>query len=262
MIEGGERGTNERSPGIQSVGRAIAALEIIAQEGGHARLQDIAERAGLKKSTTHNILATLASLGYVRRRDSDARYYLGERILNLARVIGDDDSLRGRLRPVLEAIRMRANETVFLAVPSGDHIYFIDGIDADDPEGKCSRIGAHRPLEGSSIGLVFLSFIPELRRRVLSTRPDVFGPEFDSEIETVKRRGFALGEQNASNDHCCVAVPVFEGGKVCAAFGVRGPSDRLTREVLNEVAWMMIEQVGRIRPRNENEPWWFLPATA
>jgi IclR family acetate operon transcriptional repressor len=249
----------QEKKGIQSIERATALLEIIAEEGGSARLQTIAARANLKKSTAHNILATLERLGYVRRRATDSQYHLGDRIMNLSRMIGDDGSLRARLRPTIEAISMRSGESVFLAVPSGDQIFYIDGIDADDPNRGCDRIGARRPLEGSAIGLVFLALISELRQRVLSIRPDALNDKVDEEIAIVKTRGFAIDRQSASPDINCVAVPVFEGGRVCACIAVRGNSDRLTGDMLNDTAWMMIRVIGMNQAQPQLRTWRPLP---
>lgn len=53
---------------IQSIERAVGLLEIIAQQGGGARLRDLAVISGLGKTTAHNILQTLEQLGYVHRR--------------------------------------------------------------------------------------------------------------------------------------------------------------------------------------------------
>src|SRR5947208_2164418 len=47
---------------IQSIERATAILEIIAQEGGAARLQHIAEHTKLGKTTAHTLLQTLDEL--------------------------------------------------------------------------------------------------------------------------------------------------------------------------------------------------------
>ena len=48
---------------IQSIERSAAILEIIAQEGGSARLQQISGISGIGKTTVHNILQTLDHLG-------------------------------------------------------------------------------------------------------------------------------------------------------------------------------------------------------
>ena len=145
---------------IQSIERAVAILEILAREGGAASLKHIAERTGLGKTTAHNILKTLDELGYVRRRVGDTRYHLGGRILNLARIAGDDSALRIRLRPALEAIAGKTGETVYLAAPSGDETYYLDTIESGQTLRTTCRVGERERLEGSAIGLGFLAFMP------------------------------------------------------------------------------------------------------
>lgn len=241
----------DRSRGVQSIERATAILEIIAHEGGCARLQTIAMQASLNKSTAHNILATLERLGYIRRRQTDSKYYLGDRIMNLSRILGDDASLRTRLRPTLEAIASRAGQSVFLAVPSGDQIFYLDGIDLEDSNQGCSRIGARRPLEGSAIGLVFLALIPELRQRVLSVRPRAISEQVQADIDSVKARGFAI-DIGVARSINCVAVPVYDAGRVAACIAVRGPADQLTRSALNEMGWIMLRIVGRYQSKKQD----------
>ena len=83
-----------------------------------------------------------------RRRAGDTRYHLGDRILNLARVAGNDGELRRRLRPVLERLAEEIGETVFLAVPSGDEVYFHTGY--RDAEGQSGLLRAWY-LDGSDL---------------------------------------------------------------------------------------------------------------
>lgn len=192
---------------IQSIERAVAILETIAREGGEASLKHIAERTGLGKTTAHNILKTLDELGYVRRRVSDTRYHLGGRILNLARIAGDDSALRIRLRPALEAIARKTGETVYLAVPSGDETYYLDTIESGQTLRTTCRVGERERLEGSAIGLVFLAFMPGLGKRVLATRADALGPDIRSEIDKVERVGFARDLETYQRGLHCAAVP-------------------------------------------------------
>ncbi|WP_312608974.1 IclR family transcriptional regulator [Agrobacterium pusense] len=226
---------------IQSIERAVAILEIIAREGGAASLKHIAERTGLGKTTAHNILKTLDELGYVRRRVGDTRYHLGGRILNLARIAGDDSALRVRLRPALEAIAKKTGETVYLAVPSGDETYYLDMIESGQTLRTTCRVGERERLEGSAIGSVFLAFMPGLGKRVLATRANALGPDVRSEVDKVERVGFALDLETYQPGLHCVAVPWREGGEVRAAIGLSGPSTRLPRDQLTDIAWMMMK---------------------
>lgn len=232
---------------IQSVERAVAILERLAREGGAASLKHIAERTGLGKTTAHNILKTLDELGYVRRRVGDTRYHLGGRILNLARIAGDDSALRIRLRPALEAIAGKTGETVYLAAPSGDETYYLDTIESGQILRTTCRVGERERLEGSAIGLVFLAFMPGLGKRVLATRADALGPDIRSEIDKVERVGFALDLQTYQPGLHCVAVPWRDGGEVRAAIGLSGPSSRLPRDQLTDIAWMMMKEAEKVQ---------------
>ncbi|WP_199554068.1 IclR family transcriptional regulator [Sandaracinobacteroides hominis] len=232
---------------IQSIERAVAILEIIAREGGAASLKHIAERASLGKTTAHNILKTLDELGYVRRRVGDTRYHLGGRILNLARIAGDDGALRTRLRPVLEAIALKTGETVYLGVPSGDETWYLDAIESDQMLKTACPVEIREPLEGSAVGLVFLAFMPGLGKRVLETRADALGPDIQTQIEMVERVGFALDLETYQPGLHCVAVPWREGGEVRAAIGLSGPSTRLPREKLTDIAWMMMKEAEKVQ---------------
>jgi IclR family transcriptional regulator, acetate operon repressor len=227
---------------IQSIERAAAILEIIAYNGGVARLQQISEEAGLGKTTAHNILATLEALGYVRRRPGDVRYHLGERILNLARITGDDNALRARLRPTLEKIAERTGETAFLVVPSGDELYYLDAVASARDAGTGGLIGQRERLEGSAAGSVFLATMPGLRKRVLAMRAQKFCPGLTQEIIATQRRGFAIDLQCHRSGLNCVAVPYREHGDVRASIGVRGPASRLMHKDLHDLAWKLMRE--------------------
>ncbi|CEF41251.1 IclR family transcriptional regulator [Acetobacter senegalensis] len=229
---------------IQSIERSAAILEIIAQEGGGARLQQIAAIAGIGKTTAHNILQPLAHLGYVQRRPGDVRYHLGGRILNLARIAGDDNTLRRRLRPVLETIAHKSNATVWLAVPSGDEATYLDILPAPGhPDPVSSGVQQREKLEGSAVGLIFLAFVPGLGKRVLTTRTPQTNDDILARIETVRTRGYALDLGGYRPGTHGVAIPWREKGEVRASICLTGTEDHLPRARLVRLAWMMMKEV-------------------
>lgn len=207
---------------IQSVSRALHLLEILARAGGSARLKEISETAALTVPTTHNLLNTLVALGYVRRRRGDTRYHLGDRILNIARVAGNDAQLRERLRPVLEAMYEATAETVFLAVPSGDEIYFLDAIESRQLLHVAGQPGERVSMTGSAIGQLFLAHNASLRARTQVP------PQMRQELDRVAREGFATDHEQVFAGISAVAVPWIEDGEMLAGFGVAAPGNRLT----------------------------------
>ena len=228
---------------IQSIERSAAILEIIAQEGGSAHLWQIAAISGIGKTTIHNILRTLDHLGYVQRRPGDMRYHLGGRILNLSRIVGDDDGLRTRMRPTLEAIAHASGATVYLGVPSGDEAVYLDIVGPHDPVVCASRLRRREALEGSAVGLVFLAFMPGLGRRLRTTRAHALDAAVLNEIETVRIKGYALDLEAYRPGEHGVAVPWRENGEVRASIALTGPAVGLPRYRLVRMAWMMMNHV-------------------
>ena len=228
---------------IQSIERSAALLEIIAQQGGGARLRDLAMISGLGKTTAHNILQTLEYLGYVHRKPGDMRYHLGGRILNLARITGDDHFLRAKVRPVLEAIAEESGATVLLGVPSGDETAYLDIVDKQEPDIALARLRQREKLEGSAVGLVFLAFVPGLGQRVLTTRADALDAKILSDIEDVRIKGYALDLEAYHPGINAVAIPLRESGEVRASIAVAGPAASFSRHRLVRLAWMMMQHV-------------------
>jgi len=227
---------------VQSVERAAAILETIARQGGAAHLRQIAALTGIGKTTAHNILQTLDHLGYVRRRSGDTRYYLGGRILNLARIAGNDSATRTRLRPVLETIARNTGQTVWLAVPGGDEAAYLDIVDATSPAGQADRAPFREKLEGSAVGLVFLAFVPGMAKRLAAAPGEAPTPAMVEQIHTVRARGYALDLERYHAGIHGVAIPWWEDGEVLASICVTGPAGELSRAKLADIAWMMMQQ--------------------
>ncbi len=71
--------------GVQSLDRAFAILEAMADAGGVIGLSQLAAEAELPLATIHRLVRTLVDLGYVRQEPS-RQYSLGPRLMRLADV--------------------------------------------------------------------------------------------------------------------------------------------------------------------------------
>src|SRR5579875_4191276 len=70
------------SGGVQSLARAFAILEAMADAGGEIGLSQLATAAQLPPATIHRLVRTLVDLGYVRQEPS-RQYSLGPRLVRL-----------------------------------------------------------------------------------------------------------------------------------------------------------------------------------
>lgn len=235
---------------IQSIERALLILEIIAREGGAAKLKHISEKAKLTKSTTHNILKTFASLGYVKRGICDTQYYLGAGIQNISRATGDDNALKGLLRPTLHRIAEKSKETVYLAVLNGDEVCCLDAVETTQM--RTRPIGEREPVSRSAVGQIFLAFVPGLFERLKADPNESITKEIQEQVAKVANMGFSVALETIHPGMNCVAVPWRQRGEVRAAIGLSGPSARLSNKALISHALMMIREVEQSFARTTN----------
>ena len=76
-----------KSGGVQSVGRVLDLLEIVADAGGEVGLSELATRSGLPLPSIHRLVRTLDQRGYMRQLPN-RRYALGARLVPLGQVAG------------------------------------------------------------------------------------------------------------------------------------------------------------------------------
>ena len=224
----------QRSRNIQSVERAMLILEMIKSYKDGARLSELAEASGLSKSTVHGLLDTLVSMGYVTRNQT--RYSLGLRLRLLSQPPEEaEEELRKAFAPALRAFMELSGENCFLAVPCGTRSYLT--IDALDRQGAPLYLPANEQREAlitSAIGKVFIANDSQLAYRL--RREMWFSSELEQDLKQVTNQGYALDMGASEQDLNCVALPLRIRGKVVAALGAGGPSDRLEASLMRRLA--------------------------
>jgi IclR family acetate operon transcriptional repressor len=121
-VSSGEVGGRAGSGGVQSIERAFALLETMADAGGLVGLTRLAAASGLPLPTIHRLVRTLVSLGYVRQ-DSSRQYALGPRLIRLGEGAGRLIGLWAR--PQLTALVDALGESANLAVLDGSEVVYM-----------------------------------------------------------------------------------------------------------------------------------------
>ena len=94
--------------GISSTAlKALHVLEVVAAEPRPLSLREVAARAGMDRSATHRMLATLLAAGYVRQEASTRRYAMSYRVVSLSRNLLADNEVVGWPVETLEQIAVR-----------------------------------------------------------------------------------------------------------------------------------------------------------
>ncbi|MEO6207309.1 MAG: IclR family transcriptional regulator [Candidatus Limnocylindrales bacterium] len=239
---------------VQSIRRAFDVLGALGD--GPLGVTDVAERAGLPKSTAARLLTTLVSEGAVEQVPGDTSYRLGPRLITLAGGFSLNRSLAAIARPVLQEMAAGSGEAAGLGVPDGDLVHYIDQVDTPNPVQVRDWTGARAPLYAVSSGQVLLAFrsvaaIDRLLAKPLEpfTERTLTDPaQLRERLHEVRRQGFtwAIGEFDPGISS--VAAPIADAsGEVIAAVHVHGPSYRFPpAERTTELAQLVVTGAARI----------------
>lgn len=217
---------------VQSVERALMILEALVDAESARGVGELASTTGLPVGTTHRLLQSLQTCGYVRH-DASRKYSVGTAALRL----GDaaQRSLARSVRPFLAELVDASGETANLAVLEGDEVVYVAQVSSPHTLRMFAEVGRHVPPHSTAVGKVLLAALPRARalavvdRAGLSRRTPATiteRPAFEVELDAVAAKGWAGDEEEQETGVRCVAVPVGPPGPVVAAISVSGPAER------------------------------------
>ena len=156
-----------KSGGVQSVGRVLDLLEIVADAGGEVGLSELAARSGLPLPSIHRLVRTLVQRGYMRQL-SNRRYALGARLVPLGQVAGT--MLGAWAQPVLTGLVDALGESANLAVLDHDAVMYIGQVPSRHTMRMFTEPGRRVPAHCTGVGKALLSQLPDEAVRELLAR--------------------------------------------------------------------------------------------
>jgi len=218
---------------IAAVERAAAVLDLLA---GHEELgtNELARRIGVNPSTASRLLATLETARLVEHVPASGRYRLGLRLLELGNTALARLDVRAVTRPHLEALVAETGETATLSVPGERDAVTVDFVQSGSSVQSVARLGRPSVAHATAAGKVLLAFadvplpsgpLERFTRRTVTDRA-----KLATEVERVRRQGWAEAAGERETDLNAVAAPVFGAdGRLAAILGLQGPEGRFDR---------------------------------
>lgn len=249
---------NDHGGPVQSVGRALSILEILADGPGELGVTDLGRRLGVHKATASRLVATLAERGLVERNPATDKYRLGFGLVHLAGATLAGLDLVRQARPILEDLAERTRETVNLAVLDGERVLNIDQITGTRSIVSVSWVGKRTPYHCTSNGKVLVAFLPQAEQERLLSLPlerttphTIVDPDrLRAQLVEVRTRGYAQTEEELEEGLNAVAAPVRRAdGEVVAAVSVAGPAFRMRPAELPRIARMTMDAAAAVSRR-------------
>ncbi len=206
------------APSPKATAKLLLVLEAVSRAPGVHRLSDVVACTGLAKTSVYRLLGELIANGYVAR-DAAGLYRPDTNLRILAaRVEATDQSKDARA--VLTRLQEQVDQTVHLALRSGDRAVYVDKVEGPDQSIRmASRPGVMVQLHCTGLGKAILAHLPEEEVRGYAERNGL-PPVTDRAItdidalladgQVVRERGFAIDDGENERQIRCIAVPVFD----------------------------------------------------
>lgn len=196
---------------------------------------ELAESNDLPKSTTSRLVSALERQGLVQRVGTGLRP--GPILQRFAQRGADGDSLVELADEALRRLADASGETINLAVPAPAGVEHLAQRDSRHFVGVTNWVGVRVPHHSTANGKVFLAY---------GSVPATASPE----LEAIRRRGYAIAVDELEPGLSALAAPVYGAdGKVIAALSISGPTTRLTRRRITDLAPVLLEQAHGLSQR-------------
>ncbi|MBR1272248.1 IclR family transcriptional regulator [Bradyrhizobium sp. AUGA SZCCT0222] len=259
-----------RDGGVQSVDRALSIIETLAEDDEGYRLSDLAIRTGLSTSTVHRLLSTLESRRFVQFDRTESKWHVGARAFTVGATFARRRNFSAQAVPYLRKLRDLTRETANLAVVDDEFIVVLTRMESREIMRSLTKVGGRVAMVASGVGKAVLATwsdedvnaiirhhgMPRLTEKSIVRPSDLF-----KELEKVRRRGFAIDDEEACMGLRCIAAVVYNDcSEPLAAISVSGMASRLTDDRLpslgqtvREVAAELTVALGGVMPAGKSD---------
>jgi len=242
---------------IRSVGRAIKILEAFNNKS-KLGITEISKMLQIPKSTTHDIVTTLEKEGILEKDSESSKYYLGIKLFELGDRARENFELRKVAIPYLKELNEMFDETVHLTVPENGEVLYIECFESTKRLRTYSVIGIRAPMYCTAVGKAILAFLPDkeinkiigkgLKRFTNNTITD--NKKLLDELKKIRKTGYAVDNMEHEEGVRCVGAPIKENsGYPIASISISGPSQRITDEMIPQLAFHTIRVANAISER-------------
>jgi len=207
---------------IQAVENSLRILEAISEESGDFGINLLSKQLGLNKSYVFRILATFEKKGYVQQSSSSGQYRTGLAAYETGSRLLRQMTVLQNAKPIMENLSKKFGEAVYLAIPDGKELLFLDMFDSTHKIRIMSLVGKRFSLDQFSAGKLTLNH---------NTKRD----DQDNSWKAISAKGAGIDYGAVDEGVGCLVVPVLNAqGVACARLCILLPEFRLRSYLIEE----------------------------
>lgn len=237
----GETVTTSEPTSVNAIGTTFRILEVLKDHDG-CGVAEIADHLGMPKSTVHDHLQSLHTLGYVVK--DDGIYRVGARFLDLGGYARQRMKTYQVARPEIKKLAEETGEHANLMVEQHGQGIFLDKTEGEDAVQLDTYAGMQVHLHTTALGKAMLAHMPDERvdeivdRHGLPavTENTISDPEeLREQLREVRKQGYAVDDEERVEGMRCIAAPIVgPDDDPAGAVSISGPTIRMQGEQFEE----------------------------
>ena len=234
---------------VKQAANVLELMEYFARRRRPATLAEIADDLGWPRSSTFNLVGTIAEKGWLYEPRVRGGYYPTPRWLTLARTVADAEPLPEAAHALAAEIADRTGETTAIGALAGTFVIFLDVIESTQSVRYFAQVGDRVPVYASSVGRAILAQLSVDERRAIyrkikfesfSATTPMSAEIIESELHAAEERGFHQSSSEYIPDLAGVSLSLPIGPRQLSIV-VAGPTSRclerrpITAAIMKEV---------------------------
>ena len=250
--------TNVKGATVGVLTKVLKIFDLLQNHPTGVELKEISGATGVNKSTAYRFLSHLERESYVKRTGAGS-YVIGVKLLSLGNGSDHRTMLRDSALLAMRDLQKSTQETVNLGVLDEGEVLYIEVLESPHEFRLVSLVGVHRPLHSTALGKALVACMPADQRGLVIngltfqsfTRRTIRSSlRFERELEKIRRRGYALDNEESVPGARCVAAAILNSRhEAVAAISVSGPVARITRDKIPAFSAAVKEAVRSVSER-------------
>jgi DNA-binding IclR family transcriptional regulator len=219
---------------VRQAANVLELMEYFARRRRPATMAEISDDLGWPRSSTFNLVGTIAEKGWLYEPRQRGGFYPSPRWLTLARIVADSEPLPEALHALTARIADETGETTAVAALAGTSAIFLDVVESVQPVRYFAEVGDRVPIHASSVGRALLAqHSPEERQAIyrrirferFSETTPMSAERIEAELREAAERGYHQSSSEYIADLAGVALPLPLGPRRLSVV-VAGPTSR------------------------------------
>jgi len=204
----------------------------------------------LPLSTLHRILKAMIKQGMIEQDEQTKQYRLGTIWMELGLQVYDTMDYISKIRPELERLARKVEESVYLSKPAGLDTIIIERIDsAANPIRIYDQLGIRIPMHIGAANKAILAAMPvdQANEIMEQLMPHEEIAEFKEQLAIIRQQEFAISHGERTAGTSSIAVSILNGfGEVVGAVSIGFVSFNVSPEHIQNLTDSLVETGRRV----------------